>query len=65
MRIKQAIRITVILLGLLLSINTLKGQISQGEIPYSFKSRLKSTADKDTITLSKKIPSKSNTKHNH
>ncbi len=57
MKTKQTIRITVILLGLFLSINTLYGQISQGGTPYSFKSRLKSTADKDTITLSKKIPS--------
>ena len=54
---KKIIKQTVIL-GMLILVNNISfGQISQGGTPYSFKSRLKSTADKDTITLSKEISS--------
>lgn len=52
---KNILKHTMLIAALIFCFKISHGQISQGGTPYSFKSILKSTADKDTITLSKDI----------
>lgn len=56
MKTNKTIHIITILVGLVISIDSIYGQISQGGTPYSFESKLKSTAETDTTTLSKEVP---------